>query len=477
MSRRWRVAIAAAAMVAGCLLVVPAAWGSYNVAASCTSNGMSVPCDGWKVNPLQLVWSWTPDSGSGDQGCITQSFSSDTATEVTCDVTGPAGSGGTPQDIDLEISNPTATPVPARPPDSNGWYNRPLVISFAGVFSFSGFSGCTVDGFAPNTSSMTYNGPEGPDKTVSATCMDNAGKSAPASYTLNYDDTPPTMDGAIPSRPPDHNGWYNHPVSFAFSGTDSISGIASCSRPTYSGPDTASAVVTGNCTDRAGNVATLPISLSYDSTPPTLDASASPGDGIVNLNWNATESVAPVTSVQIARSPRFNSATTSALHRGHSGSFRDTSVRNWVTYKYTIQAWDQAGNETIRTITVTPGPRLLGPANGARLTTPPTLRWTPIHSATYYNVQLFRGDGKVLSMWPAHAKLQLTRRWHFGGHLRRLKPGKYRWYVWPGYGRRSAARYGSMVGKGTFVVTSAQSAAAATVVYPVMRMLAPDAGR
>ena len=403
---------------------------------------------------------------------ITQSFGRTSHQTVPCDVTG-RGSRRHPtgQLISLRVEpNPTATAIPARaarlqrlvqPPGRDLLRRSVLVLRLQSRVRRRPF---TVR-IGANTDRQRL-----PAWTTLARVRH-------ASYTLNYDATPPTMMEAMPSRPPDHNGWYNHPVSFAFSGTDSISGIASCSRPTYSGPDTASAVVTGNCTDRAGNVATLPISLSYDSTPPTLDASASPGDGIVNLNWNATESVAPVTSVQIARSPRFNSATTSALHRGHSGSFRDTSVRNWVTYKYTIQAWDQAGNETIRTITVTPGPRLLGPANGARLTTPPTLRWTPIHSATYYNVQLFRGDGKVLSMWPAHAKLQLTRRWHFGGHLRRLKPGKYRWYVWPGYGRRSAARYGSMVGKGTFVVTSPKSTAASNVVYPAMRMLAPDAGR
>jgi hypothetical protein len=81
------------------------------------------------------------------------------------------------------------------------------------------------------------------------------------------------------------------------------------------------------------------------------------------------------------------------------------------------------------------------------------LTWTTVPGATYYNVQLFRADPtKLLSIWPKHAGLQLRRTWRFDGRRYRLKPGKYRWYVWPGFGRRSAGRYGHMIGSGTFVV-------------------------
>jgi hypothetical protein len=87
----------------------------------------------------------------------------------------------------------------------------------------------------------------------------------------------------------------------------------------------------------------------------------------------------------------------------------------------------------------------------ARVSAPPLLRWTPVRGATYYNVQLYR-DGNVLSAWPAHASLQLTSTWRFAGRRYKLKPGRYRWYVWPGLGHRAAARYGPKVGTGTFVV-------------------------
>ena len=113
---------------------------------------------------------------------------------------------------------------------------------------------------------------------------------------------------------------------------------------------------------------------------------------------------------------------------------------------------------TVRTVMVTPGPRLLSPADGARVTAPPVLTWTPIRDASYYNVQLYRGGVKVLSAWPAGATLHLTRSWRFAGHRYRLKPGRYQWYVWPGYGPRSAANYGPVLGSATFVVGAGISA-------------------
>ena len=41
-----------------------------------------------------------------------------------------------------------------------------------------------------------------------------------------------------------------------------------------------------------------------------------------------------------------------------------------------------------------------------------------------------------------------------GGRRYRLTPGRYRWYVWPGLGARSAKRYGSVLGSSSFVIVS-----------------------
>jgi hypothetical protein len=58
----------------------------------------------------------------------------------------------------------------------------------------------------------------------------------------------------------------------------------------------------------------------------------------------------------------------------------------------------------------------------------------------------------VLTKWPRTTQLQLRSSWRFRGERFRLAPGRYRWYVWPGFGRRSAQRYGRLLGTSTFRV-------------------------
>ena len=72
--------------------------------------------------------------------------------------------------------------------------------------------------------------------------------------------------------------------------------------------------------------------------------------------------------------------------------------------------------------------------------------------AGYYNVQLYRKGRKILSAWPQSARYQIERRWRYAGQAQRLSPGRYVWYVWPGYGDRSQANYGDLVGRRAFVV-------------------------
>jgi large repetitive protein len=95
---------------------------------------------------------------------------------------------------------------------------------------------------------------------------------------------------------------------------------------------------------------------------------------------------------------------------------------------------------------------LLSPKAGARTMRPPLLVWRRVKKARYYNVQVFRGSRKVLSGWPTRTRLQLRAQWKYLGRKQRLVPGRYRWYVWPGYGAPSGQRYGPLLGQSTFVV-------------------------
>jgi len=101
---------------------------------------------------------------------------------------------------------------------------------------------------------------------------DAAGNSSAASFTVRFDATPPAVSAGL-SRAPDANGWYNGPVSLATSGSDGTSGIAACTAPSYSGPDTAGVTLSGSCRDNAGNVSGgVGASLRYDATAPSVTA-------------------------------------------------------------------------------------------------------------------------------------------------------------------------------------------------------------
>jgi hypothetical protein len=86
---------------------------------------------------------------------------------------------------------------------------------------------------------------------------------------------------------------------------------------------------------------------------------------------------------------------------------------------------------------------------------PPLLEWARDPRARYYNVQLFRGKRKIITVWPTVPRYQLKMRWTYRGKRWRLSPGRYRWVVWPGYGPRSRADYGTRIVKSTFVVRRA----------------------
>jgi hypothetical protein len=156
--------------------------------------------------------------------------------------------------------------------------------------------------------------------------------------------------------------------------------------------------------------------------------------------------------LKITRKPGLRGHSSSVLYRGRAGAYSDSGVQNGIRYRYTLTAWDQAGNVSTRSLAVTPGPRLLAPAQRAHVSAAPLLQWTPVRGATYYNVQLYRAGVKVFSQWPAGASLRLPRAWRLDGRRYRLRRGGYRWYVWPGFGRPAQARYGLAIGSRTFVV-------------------------
>jgi hypothetical protein len=280
-------------------------------------------------------------------------------------------------------------------------------------------------------------------------CMaESAGGETRIRKTIKIDKTAPAVSVAA-ERQPDANGWFNRPVTVSFSGTDATAGIESCSSVRYSGPDSANAAVAGSCRDNAGNVSRSSFAFRYDATPPSVSAvRAIVGNRSARLTWRASSDTRVV---EVARAPGRNRAAETVVFRGLASTVRDTGLTVARRYRYRVTVFDEAANSVAQTALVTATGRLLSPAPGARVTSPPFLQWTPVKRATYYNLQLIRGR-KVLSAWPVRAGFQLRRTWLYNGRRYRLRPGVYRWYVWPGFGRRSESRYGRRLGSSTFVV-------------------------
>ena len=397
--------------------------------------------NGWYNHALTVTFSGT-DGTSGIAACSSATYSgpdnaSATVSGSCTDNAGNARVASLP--LKYDATPPVTTAAASRAADANGWYNHALTVSFAGTDVTSGIASC---------SSASYSGPDSGSAAVGGSCTDKAGNAGVASLPLKYDATPPATTAAA-SRAADSKGWYNHALTVSFTGTDVTSGIASCSSGSYSGPDNAGASVAGSCTDNANNVGAASQPLKYDSTPPTVSGLvAAAGNRRFALKWSKSPDIE---SVQVARSPGRGRAHESTIYSGLANSCRDAGLRIGKAYRYTVTGFDQAGNAASATVSVKATGPLLSPPPGARVTSPPLLKWTPVARASYYNLQVVKG-GKILSVWPRRSYFRLPRSWSFDGHRYRLEQGVYHWYVWPGFGRLSAVKYGNRLGGSTFVV-------------------------
>jgi hypothetical protein len=428
-----RTSIVAAALIAGGLAALLVAGAGPAAAAPSLSVSCSPApsnCGGWYRSAVTVTFVGNEIVSMCSPNPVT--VSSDTkGTNVTCQAT---GTGGTKLSLTVTIhvdrTPPSVSPVTERPPDSNGWFTRPVGIRFNGSDATSGIASCT---------SASYGGPDATNATVTGSCTDAAGNSAGAQTVVRYDATPPTVVAAKAARKPDFGRWYRRPVVFSFAGSDATSGVAACDPVEYKGPDGNRATVTGTCRDVAGHVGSKTFALSYDSTPPTLlFPRFRVRDGVAALHWTVG---AGARRVVVERKPGTKGPGASVVYRGRASSFRDRGLRTGARYRYLVTAYDQAGN-AVRAARVVRALSSLRPVAGTLVHGRPTLAWAPVGTARYYNVQIYRGRLKVLTFWPGRSWL----------HLPLLEPGRYRWYVWPGIGARTRGRYGALLGSSTFVV-------------------------
>ena len=429
-----------AVAVAGACAVFPAAMQAAVPSPSCNGGG----CGGWFRSNVTVTWSYDPTNVGSTSGCGPTAVTNDTSGQtVTCTINYTTGGGSfNSVSVRKDSTPPAVTGSISRAPDANGWYTSPVAASFKGDGGPSGISSCT---------SGTYSGPDGTGVKLTGSCTDGAGNTGSASLTINYDTTAPTVT-PTPERPPDADGWYNHPVKIAFTGQDAGSGLADCTAPvTYAGPDGNPAKVVGECRDAVGHVsAPVAFELRYDHTKPARPAiKAKRTGGAVTLSWTKP---ADAVRALVVRAPGRKGKKPGPVYTGKGLRLVDRSAQAPTKYWYEVRVYDQAGNVASKTLAVQPATGILAPAAGAAVRRAPLVRWAPVRKARFYNVQLWRGRTKILTTWPAAPKLRLQDNWAFAGRAQHLRNGRYQLYVWPAFGTLAAPRYGTLIGRIGFTV-------------------------
>jgi hypothetical protein len=390
----------------------------------------------WYNRPIAFAVQAT-DTMSGVDTCPRVSYSGpdNGAASFAASCADRAGNRGVREmPLRYDATAPVTTATADRAPDANGWYNHAFAVSFTGADGISGLESCS----APEN----YAGPDSEVVQVGGVCTDRAGNVGLAAVTAGYDATAPAITGAQADRPPDANGWYSHPLVVAFQGDDATSQIADCTKAAYGGPDAGAASVAGSCRDRAGNSSASSFDLRYDGTAPSLgQVVAKAGNASATLTWAASADTAVI---RIRRGDTL-------VYTGGGTTFTDKGLANGILYRYSVTAYDEAANAATSSVTARPSGPLLAPAANAVVSSAPRLAWKPAPKATYYNVQLWRGR-RILSLWPRRTSLQLPARWTYNGRRYRLTDGRYRWYVFPGYGRRADKHFGKLLGSSSFVV-------------------------
>jgi hypothetical protein len=188
-----------------------------------------------------------------------------------------------------------------------------------------------------------------------------------------------------------------------------------------------------------------------DRTPPddVTGVNVKVGNKLVRIRWK-NPNAKDFAYVLVTRSLPAPGSQPTTVYKGKGVQLVDRNVTNGISYRYVLVAFDQTGNASGGVAAAaTPRRQLLtAPPDGAKVKKPPKLVW--IGNASFFNVQLFRGDTKVLSAWPTKSTYVLKKTWKYDKRRYRMSPGLYRWYVWPAFGTRSKPEYGGLLGTSSF---------------------------
>lgn len=193
-----------------------------------------------------------------------------TSSRQVCDLAGNCAIAGPIAGIRIDKKPPmivASASVNGLPYFSGAWTNQNVLVTF--TCSDSG------SGVASSTAPINVAG-EGANQSVDGSCTDLAGNTANASFNaINIDRTAPNPPSISLLPLPNAAGWNNTSVlvSFASSGDSGAvqSGVAGCSPAVLLSAETAGSMITGTCTDVAGNTsAAASTQVKIDTTAPAV---------------------------------------------------------------------------------------------------------------------------------------------------------------------------------------------------------------
>jgi uncharacterized delta-60 repeat protein len=181
--------------------------------------------------------------------------------------------------VNVDLTAPTISASPDRPPNAAGWYNADVTVSYAVADTLSGVD-TAAGGYGADV--LAASG------TASGTVYDRAGNSASASYSAQIDKVKPVTTASLPPVN-GNNGYYVGAVTVTLSAEDATSGVAVTKYrvdggplQTYGAPFTVTAggvhTVTFYSVDKAGNQeADRSTSFKIDTAPAAAEDAYSVG--------------------------------------------------------------------------------------------------------------------------------------------------------------------------------------------------------
>ena len=208
-------------------------------------------------------------------GTLSHGLGAQTATCNHTDSGGLAADTATATYTIVDTGDPTITHTlsPASP-NANGWYNTAVDVDFTCAdVGGSGIQSCTGDTTLGNGANQSVTG-------IATDWSDNTSKDEVTG--INVDTLDPNAPTASRNPAANSAGWNKSDVTVHFTsdGDNGDSGVESCTADVPVTTETIGQVVSGTCTDRAGNVSdAAQVTVKLDKTEPSVNLSGGPADG------------------------------------------------------------------------------------------------------------------------------------------------------------------------------------------------------